>query len=345
MRLLVVTCFLLIFSIYVPVCIGSSRSIRRNEVKNDPQTIQCLRMKQHLFEDIFDAKLLRDEFERYLPVFLKTNFDTSGSRTLSGHEEFNLLGPIGPQCKTPIEHYGEKDEEKKACGLRQLQTIHASQSSSECVIYSFGCNNVWSFEEEIVKKTNCRVETFDCTMSKDAKVPKHLQSRVRLHTVCIGDSSYVNELGQKFLPWSDLHELTGLRDSPAYLKIDIEGYEFPVIQSIIKSGKQLPLQIAMEIHLIRMEKGKYREDYHVPSIELYSFINLLYKYGGYYLIDRRDNFLCPHCSEVLLARLDCFSASPSAMNQEAIKRMMDSTKQNPLFIKAFQHSINSSYYK
>jgi hypothetical protein len=34
----------------------------------------------------------------------------------------------------------------------------------ECVIYSIGSDDSWGFEEDMAKRTKCRIETFDCTV-------------------------------------------------------------------------------------------------------------------------------------------------------------------------------------
>ena len=44
--------------------------------------------------------------------------------------------------------------------------------------------------------------------------------------------------------------------------MDIEGFEYPVMQSIIDSGVALPLQISMEIHLRRLVINVYFYDYY-----------------------------------------------------------------------------------
>jgi hypothetical protein len=245
-----------------------------------------------------------------------------------------------------LEKYGKGSSEKRSCSLKQLQKMNGdatlkSNSSGECVVYSIGSFNEWDFEEAILATTNCRVETFDCTLPPTVTGPPvALQSRVRLHKVCLGSSDYiVNE--KQFLSWPSLHKLTGVKQSPNYLKIDIEGYEFPVMLSIINSGQQLPLQIAMEIHTMRMEKGAYVSDYLADTGELYSFIHFLYKFGGYYLVDRNDNPECSFCTEILLAKLRCDS-SPS--NEKYRQALIDENNQHKGFASRMKASMDATYY-
>ena len=86
--------------------------------------------------------------------------------------------------------------------------------------------------------------------------------------------------------------------APLYLKMDIEGYEYGVLKSIIEDSLLMPMQIAVELH--------HHECPPVPNgkgaIELALFMEYLYTKGGYFLIDRKDNPLCDSCSEILLSR-------------------------------------------
>jgi hypothetical protein len=69
----------------------------------------------------------------------------------------------------------------------------------------------------------------------------------------------------------------------------------------------MPQQIALEVHFLTFDmplllpwsqRGK-------STAELAMFMAWLWDYGGYALVDRRDNDFCPHCSEVLLMKMKC----------------------------------------
>lgn len=256
------------------------------------------------------AKRMRKEWMQILPFFIDItqkeyvnpvfgkDEDREHEYPLT-NERFNLLGPVLDACKTPLDVFGGGDEEKHACGLRQLATV-----TSECVVFSIGSNNVWGFEEEIYKSTSCRIETFDCTVRKNAKVPDVIKDRTRLHRVCLGDKDELRG-GKQFSTWDSLLTLVGITTAPTFLKMDIEGYEFEVMRSIIESGKNLPLQIAMELHYYASVPAIFKTG-RKSSAEIFAFMNYLQLFGGYYLIDRRDG--CPECSEILLAKLDCNQA-------------------------------------
>eukprot|EP00597_Dinobryon_sp_UTEXLB2267_P000664 CAMPEP_0170070144 /NCGR_PEP_ID=MMETSP0019_2-20121128/8551_1 /TAXON_ID=98059 /ORGANISM="Dinobryon sp., Strain UTEXLB2267" /LENGTH=244 /DNA_ID=CAMNT_0010278359 /DNA_START=244 /DNA_END=978 /DNA_ORIENTATION=+ len=206
-----------------------------------------------------------------------------------------MLGPVGPACNQKLEVYGRGDEEKRACGLKEI----AEGADGACIIFSIGSNNQWIFEEDIFDRTQCKVETFDCTVGDHVHPPERIQSRVHLHRICLGENDVVIN-NRTFMSWQTVNKMIGLKTGPSFLKMDIEGYEFDVMKSIINSGTILPLQIAMEIHFISIDFKKY-----LSSAELLTFMNFLRTFGGYYLVDRHDNDYCPHCSEILLAKLDC----------------------------------------
>jgi len=298
-----------------------------------------------LFNDTSHIKLAEREWIRFLPVFMKTQSDrqptnpTKEVELPNNEERFNIMGPLGPPCNSPIESYGTGDEEKKACGLRHLQKSDV-QSSSRCVVYSIGSNNEWGFEEAIFNTTSCRVETFDCTINSESLPPEYIRSRVRFHHICLGDTDE-----GLFRKWKSLSNLTGHVGAPTFLKMDIEGYEFPVMRDIIDSGESLPLQIAMELHTERMEKDNpqdkpyYKTQRHVGSLELFSFMNYLRIFGGYYLIDRKDK-VNGLCAEILLARLDCQSHPLDSKNPYSeIKKQTYQALRNKIDV-----SMRAKYY-
>lgn len=131
------------------------------------------------------------------------------------YDRFNMLGPVLSACKQPFEQYGEGDDEKRVCGLKLLEKM-----LPHCVIYSIGSNNKWGFEEDIYRKTNCSIETFDCTVARNVQPPSEIRSRTRLHHVCVGGGDEVIN-GQTFMSWSSINKLVGLKGPPTFLKVNI----------------------------------------------------------------------------------------------------------------------------
>ena len=305
---------------------------------------QCVQIQTALFHNHHEAKKNIMAFHRLLPRLYYAlthppSKDIKDQEVPMGYERNNFLGPIGPNCKTDFEKYGVGDEEKRACGLTQIIKMEKEMNAkSECIIYSIGSNNQWGFEEAIFEKTNCRVETFDCTTPATIKPPEAIQSRVRYHNICLG-----SENKGKFKTWKGLHEITGIKTAPTFLKMDIEGFEFAAIQIMIDEGYLLPLQIAMELHIgnrlepigVNGEPSWSGKD--VTTGEIAAFMQYMHEFGGYYLVDRRDN--CGHCAEILLAKLNCENHAVDENTYASLKKQTHST-----LATAINKALTEKYY-
>ena len=235
------------------------------------------------------------------------------------HGRFAMLGPVGPPCARPLEVYGEGDGEKRACGLSHL--------GAGCTVVSIGSNGDWSFERGVHTRTACKVHTFDCTVNDDVAVPADLRPRVTLHRVCIGERNFTTRrvypawrhlperrATEVFVDWPTVLALAELgMHPPSYLKMDIEGFEYGVLRSILRAaevggGAALPDQIGVELHY----KTRFRElswfGRYLSAGEIALFADLLFRQGGYAITDRHDNPHCKHCTEVLLQRYQSIDA-------------------------------------
>jgi hypothetical protein len=225
------------------------------------------------------------------------------------HARFDMLGPIGPQC-TNLEHFGRGDGEKRACAI---------SSSPGCRIISIGSNNQWDFERDIVEKTSCRVDTFDCTLAPDIRPPKDLSGRVQLHPYCVGatnmtidDNADATRRAAKrqrgahgprvFLDWHSMLKSIGLDGPPTFLKMDVEGFEYGVLRSMMKHPSILPDQIALELHYQTQFPDISWFGRYLSAGEIATVAEELFKVGGYQVVDRHDNPYCKHCTEILLVR-------------------------------------------
>lgn len=234
------------------------------------------------------CQLKQNTIHTQVPDDLWTEFKAPTDAGPPGHARFdNSIGPLGPVCQN-LQSYGTGDEEKRACSLNTIPN---------CVVFSIGSNNQWGFEEDVHRRTQCRIETFDCTIPADSRPPAHIVDRTRFHWVCIADED--KTVGnQVFLKWKSLLNITGMNSSPQYLKMDIEGGEHRALREIIRHKNLLPYQIAFELH---HNTGLYDQPASAP--ELWSLMQHLHDAGGYYLMDRRDNIGCPYCTELLINRI------------------------------------------
>lgn len=211
------------------------------------------------------------------------------------HMRFDMLGPVGPLCPTPLERYGKGDDEKRACGL---------SSQNPCEVLSIGSNGRWDFEEALFALTQCRVHTFDCTTPNTTQPPPAIASRVFFHHVCIGASDKQVPYVGEFLSWPSLLARAGLLGQHvSFVKMDVEGFEYDILPAMLAAGRELlPEQLAIELHF----KTRFRElpwfGRYKSAGEIGTFMDLLYRRGDYHITDRHDNRFCQHCTELLLSR-------------------------------------------
>merc|ERR1711908_104912 len=121
--------------------------------------------------------------------------------------------------------------------------------SHDCVIFSIGSNNQFEFEELMATNTQCRIETFDCTV-EELKMPSALIGRVQFHKICIGPQDATIE-GKRFMTYGSILKMLNI-EHVSLLKMDIEGYEFDVLYGLfddeMRTGVNLPYQISLEVH-------------------------------------------------------------------------------------------------
>jgi hypothetical protein len=118
---------------------------------------------------------------------------------------------------------------------------------SPCLIYSFGINNDFSFDDAAASTFNCTIRAFDPSM----KVNDHLRgTNIWFYKTGLDGKNYVNNLGWNMMTFSSILEKFGESNKTIdYLKFDIEVSEWPAIDSMIATGVLSRVrQLAVEIH-------------------------------------------------------------------------------------------------
>jgi hypothetical protein len=225
------------------------------------------------------------------------------------HARFEAILPVeGPLCKSKLSMFGtQHDTEKPVC------IADARPFEEGCNMISIGSNNQWDTELGMHKMTNCKVHTFDCS-SQDTR-PDAIKDRTDFYQICIGPNDETDSHGRRFLSWNSTLQVAGLHHSPEYLKMDIEGFEYGVLRSLLRSkSTALPNQIAMEIHESTW-KQPIPSMRHRPEIEikdnrskdvgdLLSFFLQMYT-SGYRLSYVDHETHCGQCLEVLWTKIYC----------------------------------------
>lgn len=246
-------------------------------------------------------------------------------------ERFKVaIGEVGPDCLQKIRFAGGSYQGKLFCippdgnvsinksksEKTNLQvTTTAADSPEECNIFSIGSNDQWSFETEVNKKlSHCATHTFDCTLENNQPQRKPKSANIHFYPYCIGEDSTSRnnkETKGQYLPYHKMLKLTKITQAPKLLKMDIEGFEFGVIPSLLRNTPTeiLPEQIQVEVHWgTRMiDNPSMLRTRQAAEISL--LFGQLFNYGGYLPVDVR--FFdpgCVACLEVLLVRAICDSS-------------------------------------
>ena len=123
--------------------------------------------------------------------------------------------------------------------------------SGDCIVYSFGINNEWSFDE-MMEKYGCQVYAFDPSMGKEDH--KH-SDKVYFYNLGLSETNHTSNKGWKMRTLDSIYKMLTKaahhqEKTIDYLKIDIESAEWKVIPQIIKSGMLKKVrQLGIEFHL------------------------------------------------------------------------------------------------
>ena len=176
------------------------------------------------------------------------------------------------------------DGQKFVCMDSLIQDI----TRSECLIYSFGVANDWSFED-VMDDLGCKVYAFDGTVNH----PKRRGKNIYFEKIFIGSEN--NEIKNTQTIPTILARYGHTNTTISYLKTDIEGYEMQVLPQALDEGTLRNVQqIGMEFHkvddakktdfFIRLLRRLYLEgNYRLISYDVNACNrNLMKRTGGYY---------------------------------------------------------------
>ncbi|TPX48661.1 hypothetical protein SeMB42_g02896 [Synchytrium endobioticum] len=146
--------------------------------------------------------------------------------------------------------FGEADRPDGAWPVCPIESL--LQRRNNCVVYSFGINNDFSFDDEIARKYGCQVHSFDPTMNK--------ASHKRSDKVSFWDIGLGSTIGRNPSGWN-VSTVSGImnmlkHDRVDVFKMDIEGSEWPSLLQMIESGALWKIdQLSLEIHSDFSGKG------------------------------------------------------------------------------------------
>ncbi|KAH8831857.1 methyltransferase domain-containing protein [Flagelloscypha sp. PMI_526] len=158
--------------------------------------------------------------------------------------------PAAYNCPHEVERIGALgDGGKWVCGLPLVK------NKQDCVVYSFGINHESSFEAEILKSTrHCEIWGYDYTVkSFGPEIDTSLTPRTHFHPYTLGGWDGTGPDDSKMYTLESLMQQNGHKHIDI-LKIDIEGWEFETLDTVLKpyldTGRPLPFgQLQIEIHV------------------------------------------------------------------------------------------------
>jgi hypothetical protein len=124
-----------------------------------------------------------------------------------------------------------------------------SSKRKRCIVYSFGINDEWSFEDAM-EKYGCEVFAFDPSMKKE----DHDHSvHIHFYNIGLGDGNYTDSNNWKLMTLDSVYQMLVPRHGDTiidFLKIDIEWNEWTCFKQILKSGMlEKVRQLSVEFHL------------------------------------------------------------------------------------------------
>ncbi|PVD23467.1 hypothetical protein C0Q70_16739 [Pomacea canaliculata] len=153
---------------------------------------------------------------------------------------------------------------------------------SPCLVYSFGINRDFSFDDAVSAKYGCEVHSFDPSMLQNDH--KH-SDRVFFHNLGISDRDFVNDKA-----WT-MKTLTSIKKQLNHtkiniLKMDIELDEFKALPNIIASDELKDVdQLLFEIHYNSADEQAKIIDFMARGLELLRDLRNL----GFYVFHSHPN--------------------------------------------------------
>jgi FkbM family methyltransferase len=209
---------------------------------------------------------------------------------------------------------GTGQSKKALVGERLFQQLDGT-----CVVYGAGIAYETGFEADMARRFGCTVHAFDCTMDNKQELKAYIErqndlSNLAFHPWCVGEEKEIlqdelkksrvyalGDMAQNMVQLDTIMERLG-HEELDILKFDIEGFEWNLFDSILKS-KKLPRQIAFELHARHANAG-YVPPYLVAEKGREAVVELfdrLYKLG-YRVVSKELNHGDFRCAEFVVYR-------------------------------------------
>ncbi|KAJ3166560.1 hypothetical protein HDU87_002075 [Geranomyces variabilis] len=200
------------------------------------------------------------------------------------------LLPATFQCDANhLQHFGPNGE-----GGKWLCTDLIDAHGEDCHIFSLGSRGEFDFEESMAAYTKgkCKIYSFDCT-------GEWHNPATTFYPWCLGAKDEVID-GRQYKRLSTVAKELKIPHI-SLLKMDIEGYEFGVFESLLTEPTGfLPKQISFELHVGTPFSSL------LPAggdmLDVVSDLSDTFDKLGYKVAMQERNVLCTWCSEYIIVR-------------------------------------------
>ena len=218
-----------------------------------------------LFSHLYRVSAVRDRSKAEHRIFndeektmFRYLFDWPEVPTSSCKRMFKMGGVAsGEGCLTDGDKYVCLDE-----------PLSLAAAHDDCLIYSFGINYDWSFDEAATA-FGCEVHAFDPSID----YPEGKRSDgITFHHFGIGRQRHVNKFGWQIYTLDQIMDILGHKGRTIhYLKMDAEGGEFDMMaQQLVDGNGEFVLdkveQIGFEVHY-RLDPRLEMEDFYLQANE------------------------------------------------------------------------------
>ncbi|KAL4218775.1 hypothetical protein ACF0H5_021362 [Mactra antiquata] len=163
-------------------------------------------------------------------------------------------------------------------GGKEICVDNGFKPQAPCLVYSFGINNMFDFDNSIVNTFGCDVHCFDPSMKNETR---RLSEHVWFYKWGLGGRNHVNNKNWEIKTLDTIRkELGHTNRSIDILKIDIEGDEWNAIpQMIVSRALNDVKQISMETHFASEFAHTHNYWGGLPPNKQLSALRQLYDFG------------------------------------------------------------------
>ncbi|XP_046566669.1 probable methyltransferase-like protein 24 [Haliotis rubra] len=169
-----------------------------------------------------------------------------------------------------------------------------------CLVYSFGINFDFSFDDDIANKYGCDVHSYDPSMN----VGDHLRGqRIYFHKTGLNATDVINEDGWRMRTFSSiLKDNNHSQETIDLLKIDIETSELWALPEMLESGSLRHVkQLCFEMHIKRGFQDEPTKEKYIFGLSVF---RNLYEYG-FRIFKTHKNMYAKYISIYGMERTGC----------------------------------------